>query len=238
MAMPMLALMRTLTPLRMNGCSSSAVRRLASPAAYAGSVSMSTAPSSSPPIRTSTSVVRSELISRGPSCLSSSSPAECPKESLISLKWSRSTKRKARCRGRCRGSAKSSKYASSRLVSWRRLPSPVSSSVTAWRWRSSVSARRPRTDRPRRRPTTTRVAVARPTATWITWMLQRAEEEDHEPGEGAGIPGAGSPGSLPPSRRSRRPGGHPDRDRHQGDGDRPGDPVEDDSDLFGRRRRG
>ena len=38
-------------------------------------------------------------VRRGPSWRNSSSPAGCPKESLISLKWLRSTKRNAISRG-------------------------------------------------------------------------------------------------------------------------------------------
>ena len=198
MAIPMLAPTLALIWCRRNGLSTSVTRRWATSVAAPSSTSISTTPSSSPPRRTTVPRFPTTADRRGPSWRSSSSPAGWPKESLISLKWFRSTKRNARRRGAPGFSASPAKKVSSTWVSWRRLPSPVSSSVLAWRWRSSVITRRLRAEIARRTPTRIRVAIARSVATsetcWLvaTTMMASAATE--------AIPGM----TIPAVRSSRR----------------------------------
>ena len=194
-AMPMLAPTWAVTPPRTNGVDSAAAMRWATATATSGSASTSTAANSSPPRRTGTSLGRRLSCRRGPSWRRSSSPAGWPKESLISLKWFRSMNKKATERTSppaMRLLSPSEKKVSSTANMRRRLPSPVSSSVTAWRWRSRVSTRRPRTVRLRRAPTSASVPAAKAIATPLS--ARRLPTRRITSPAAAATPGSANPG--------------------------------------------
>ena len=157
------------------------------------------------------------FMSRGPSWRSSSSPAGWPKESLISLKWLRSMKRNASRALGVRVVDRSAKNASSTWKRWRRLPSPVSSSVIAWRWRSSVRTRRSRAESASRMPDDherrRREARGRPSGSRVAWVPDDQEREH------AGRGDAGQDEARGPrlAQRIERAGPEPDRHRHEHD---------------------
>ena len=112
-------------------CSTRSARRTAGSGPSTSSHRMT---NSSPPNRLTVSPGRSWCCSRSATSTSRRSPAECPRESLTTLKWSRSQNRTPtpRPRRRLRARARSSR-SSSRV----RLGSPVSGS-----WVASCSSRR------------------------------------------------------------------------------------------------
>ena len=130
---PMLAATRTALPCSENGAVSAAVT--ASVTARTSPSSSSRTANSSPPRRATVSPRRRVLVRRSPTRIRSSSPAACPRLSLMTLKSSRS--RKISETGR-RSRACSSRACPSRSENSARLGSPVRGSWKA-RWRSSAS---------------------------------------------------------------------------------------------------
>ena len=164
----MLAPTWRLEPSTSKGGSISEVMRSAIEEANSTSAPVSSTANSSPPSRATTSSERVTLRSRGPINRSSSSPVGCPKESLISLKWSRSIIKRARSPSGPSDPVRVASRDSSSEVNRLRLPRPVSSSVTAWWWCVRVRALSSRWESPDRTPTSTRVATVRPRATPLT----------------------------------------------------------------------
>ncbi len=230
-AMPMLALIRTLTPLRMNGCSSSAVSRRARPAAYGGSLSMSRAPSSSPPMRTSTSVERSELMSRGPSCLQQLVPggvAEGVVDLLEMVQVDEQERQAARRRRRI-GKVVEVRVEHGRELTAVAEPGELVGHCLAVAFLGQRA--QPAYRQTQAQPDHDQGGCREGHGDLVHVVLERAHEEDHQARERptSRKQEARELAGLEQVATTRR---HPYRDRHQGDGGRPGDAVEDDPDLL------
>ena len=124
--MPTLAATRTVIPCTSKPVSSTSPTRSAKATAAASSQARTSTPNSSPPSRVSTSSGRTRRENRSAISFSSVSPAVCPSASFTSLKPSRSIMSRA-------NRSRRPQAARSDVHSWRRLPRPVRSSVTASR---------------------------------------------------------------------------------------------------------